>query len=176
MHGDDESIRYAVHASSLGSVLVAASGRGVRAILLGDDPAALLADARGRFPRAALVEGVGPFDRTAAEVVACVEEPGRALALPLDPGGTAFQRQVWAALRDIPPGATATYTQVAAAIGRPGSVRAVAGACGANPLAVAIPCHRVLRSDGGLSGYRWGVARKAELLRRERAGSRAQSA
>ena len=166
--GDGVAIRFAVGACSLGSILVAASDRGVCAILLGDDPAALVRDLQDRFPRADLVGGDDDFEQVVAAVVGLVEAPRAGLNLPLDIRGTVFQRRVWEALNQIPPGQTASYTAVAAAIGLPRSVRAVAQACGANALAVAIPCHRVVRTDGGLSGYRWGVERKAELLRRER--------
>ena len=166
--GDGVAIRFAVGDCSLGSVLVAASDRGVCAILLGDDPAVLVRDLQDRFPRADLIGGDAAFEQVVAAVVGCVEAPGRGLHLPLDIRGTAFQQRVWAALRAIPYGQTMSYTEVARAIGQPKSVRAVAQACGANALAVVIPCHRVVRTDGALSGYRWGIERKAELLRRER--------
>ena len=160
-------IRFAVADCALGAVLVAASERGVCAILLGDDPDALALDLRARFPSAELTSDDAAFEALVAQVVGLVEAPGRGLDLPLDIGGTAFQQRVWAALRAIPPGRTATYAEIADAIGAPAAVRAVAMACGANRLAVAIPCHRVVRSNGALSGYRWGVARKRELLARE---------
>ncbi|PGH56541.1 bifunctional DNA-binding transcriptional regulator/O6-methylguanine-DNA methyltransferase Ada [Azospirillum palustre] len=166
--GAGETIRFAVGACSLGSILVAATERGVCAILLGDDPELLLRDLQDRFPRAELIGGDPAFEATVAQVVGFVETPGTGLALPLDIGGTAFQQRVWQALRAIPAGSTASYAEVATAIGEPAAVRAVARACGANPLAVAIPCHRVVRSDGALSGYRWGVERKRDLLDRER--------
>lgn len=169
--GAGAAIRFAVGECSLGSILVAATERGVCAILLGDDPEALLRDLQDRFPRAALLGGEAGFEATVAAAVGLVEAPGRALSLPLDIGGTAFQQRVWDALRAIPPGRTASYTAVAAAIGRPAAMRAVAQACAANPLAVAIPCHRVVRSDGALSGYRWGIARKRALLDREAASA-----
>ncbi|MGU3538814.1 bifunctional DNA-binding transcriptional regulator/O6-methylguanine-DNA methyltransferase Ada [Methylobacterium sp. A54F] len=165
--GPGTRIRFAVAESSLGALLVAATERGVCAILLGDDPDALVRDLQDRFPRAELMGGDAAFEGWVAQVVGFVEAPRRGLDLPLDIGGTAFQQRVWAALRAIPVGTTATYTDVARAIGEPASVRAVAQACGANRLAVAIPCHRVVRSDGSLSGYRWGVARKRALLDRE---------
>lgn len=165
--GAGTAIRFAVGQCSLGAILVAATGRGICAILLGDDPEALLRDLQDRFPRAELTGGDAGFEGWVAQVVGLVEAPGRGLDLPLDIGGTAFQQRVWDALRTIPPGRTATYAEVAAAIGRPEAVRAVAMACGANALAVAIPCHRVVRTDGSLSGYRWGIARKAALLARE---------
>jgi AraC family transcriptional regulator, regulatory protein of adaptative response / methylated-DNA-[protein]-cysteine methyltransferase len=165
--GAATEIRFALGACSLGLALVAESARGVCAILLGDEPAALRGELRRRFPRARLVAGDRGFAATVARVVACVETPRLGLDLPLDVRGTAFQLRVWRALREIPPGMTATYTDIARHIGTPKAVRAVAGACAANPLAVAIPCHRVIRNDGGLAGYRWGLARKRELLARE---------
>src|ERR1700684_213564 len=151
------------------SVLVAATNKGVCAILLGDDPHALVHDLQDRFPRAEFKGGDAEFERMVAEVVGLVEAPGQRLDLPLDIRGTAFQQRVWAALSAIPSGKTATYAEIARAIGQPKAVRAVAQACGANPLAVAIPCHRVGRSDGDLSGYRWGVERKRKLIDREAA-------
>ena len=143
--------------------------KGVCAILLGDDPEALVRDLQDRFPRAEFQGGDAEFERMVAQVVGLVEAPGQRLDLPLDIRGTAFQQRVWAALSAIPAGKTATYTEIARAIGQPKAVRAVAQACGANPLAVAIPCHRVVRSDGDLSGYRWGVERKRKLIEREAA-------
>lgn len=168
--GPGVAIRFAVGPCSLGSVLVAATDKGVCAILLGDDPDALLRDLQDRFPRAMLRGGEAAFEATVAMAVGLVEAPGRASGLPLDIGGTAFQQRVWEALRAIPPGRTASYTDIANALGRPSAVRAVAQACAANPIAIAIPCHRVVRSDGGLSGYRWGIERKRALLDRESAG------
>jgi len=165
--GADTEIRFAIGQCSLGAILVAQSERGICAIALGDDPEALARDLQDRFPRARLIGGDAGFEETVARVVGAVEAPGLGEELPLDVRGTAFQQRVWLALRQIPAGATASYSEIARRIGSPTSVRAVAQACGANPLAVAIPCHRVVRSDGGLSGYRWGVARKEELLRRE---------
>jgi AraC family transcriptional regulator of adaptative response/methylated-DNA-[protein]-cysteine methyltransferase len=165
--GVDTAIRFAIGACSLGSVLVAASDKGVCAILLGDDPEALLHDLEERFPRAELIGGDAAFEQLAARVIGFVEAPQTGLDLPLDARGTAFQHRVWQALRDIPAGSTASYTEIARRIGSPKSVRAVASACAANPLAVAIPCHRVVRKDGDLSGYRWGVERKRILLDRE---------
>jgi len=160
-------IRFAVGECSLGSILVAQSDRGLCAILLGDDPDALLRDLQDRFPKATLLAGDAAFERVVATVVGAVEAPRLGLALPLDVRGTAFQQRVWQALRAIPPGSTASYAEIARRIGTPAAVRAVAGACAANPLAVAIPCHRVVRTDGGLSGYRWGIDRKRRLLERE---------
>ena len=155
--------------ASLGAMLVAATDKGVCAILLGDDPEALVRDLQDRFPRAEFDGGDADFERMVAQVVGFVEAPGQRLDLPLDIRGTAFQQKVWAALSAIPAGRTATYTEIARAIGQPKAVRAVAQACGANPLAIAIPCHRVVRSDGDLSGYRWGVERKRKLIDREAA-------
>jgi AraC family transcriptional regulator of adaptative response/methylated-DNA-[protein]-cysteine methyltransferase len=166
--GADAQIRFAIGETSLGALLVACSDRGVCAILLGDDPEALLQDLQDRFPRANLIGGDDAFEQMVAQVIALVEQPERSLSLPLDLQGTAFQRRVWQALREIPPGETATYAEIARRIGAPGAHRAVAGACAANPVAIAVPCHRVLRSDGNLSGYRWGVDRKRALLARER--------
>jgi AraC family transcriptional regulator, regulatory protein of adaptative response / methylated-DNA-[protein]-cysteine methyltransferase len=162
-------IRFAVGEASLGAVLVAATNKGVCAIMLGDDPETLLRDLQDRFPRAELKGGDAEFERMVAQVVGLVEAPGQRLDLPLDIRGTAFQQRVWAALQAIPVGKTATYKEIARAIGQPTAVRAVAQACGANPLAIAIPCHRVVRSDGDLSGYRWGVERKRKLIDREAA-------
>ena len=155
-------------ACSLGSVLVAASEKGVAAIFLGDDPDVLITDLQRRFPRATLVGGDKSFEDIMGKVVGLIEAPKRDVELPLDVRGTAFQHQVWQALRDIPPGTTATYSEIAERIGMPKAVRAVAAACAANKIAVAIPCHRVVRSDGALSGYRWGVDRKRRLIARER--------
>jgi len=167
--GTGEAIRFAVGQCWLGAVLVAATAKGVCAILLGDDAAALLRELQGRFPKARLIGGDAAFEATVAAVVAAVETPGRGPALPLDVRGTAFQQRVWQALRDIPPGTTVSYSALAARIGRPAAVRAVAQACAANPVAVVIPCHRVVRTDGSLSGYRWGLARKRALIDREAA-------
>jgi AraC family transcriptional regulator of adaptative response/methylated-DNA-[protein]-cysteine methyltransferase len=168
--GANASIRFAVGQCTLGAILVARSERGICAIALGDDPDALVRDLQDQFPRARLVGGDVGFERLVAQVVGFVEAPALGLGLPLDVRGTAFQERVWQALREIPPGATVSYAQVAARIGAPKAVRAVAQACGANRLAVAIPCHRVVRRDGDLSGYRWGVERKRRLLAREAAG------
>jgi AraC family transcriptional regulator, regulatory protein of adaptative response / methylated-DNA-[protein]-cysteine methyltransferase len=160
-------IRFAVGACSLGSILVAASDKGVCAILLGDDPEALVQDVQARFPKADLEGADAGFEHWVARVVGLVEAPRLGLDLPLDIRGSVFQERVWRALRAIPVGSTVNYTELAAAIGAPRAARAVAQACAQNPLAVAIPCHRVVRRDGALSGYRWGVERKRELLRRE---------
>jgi len=165
--GANTEIKFAVGECSLGSILVAQSERGICAILMGDDPAELARDLQDHFPNATLVGGDADFERLVAKVVGFVESPGISLDLPLDVRGTAFQQRVWQALRDIPVGGTASYTDVANRIGSPKSVRAVAQACAANALAVVIPCHRVVRNDGALSGYRWGVERKRVLLERE---------
>jgi AraC family transcriptional regulator of adaptative response/methylated-DNA-[protein]-cysteine methyltransferase len=167
--GANAEIRFAIGECSLGSILVARSERGVCAILLGDDPDALARDLQDRFPQARLIGGDAEFEALVAKVVGFVEAPRLGLDLPLDVRGTAFQQRVWQALRDIPAGETTTYTEIAKRIGAPNSVRAVAGACAANTIAVAIPCHRVVRTDGSLSGYRWGVERKRSLLRKEAA-------
>jgi AraC family transcriptional regulator of adaptative response/methylated-DNA-[protein]-cysteine methyltransferase len=165
--GAGEEIRFAVGECSLGSILVARSERGVCAILLGDDPDALARDLEDRFPRAEIIGGDAGFERLVARVVGFVEAPRLGLDLPLDVRGTAFERRVWEALSAVPAGGTASYEEIARRIGSPRSARAVARACAANPLAVAIPCHRVVRKDGGLAGYRWGVERKRALLERE---------
>jgi AraC family transcriptional regulator of adaptative response/methylated-DNA-[protein]-cysteine methyltransferase len=166
--GKGTTIRFAVGDCSLGSILVAATARGICAITLGDDPNYLLEDLQRRFPKAELIGGDAGFEQTVARVIAFVERPSAGLDLPLDIQGTAFQRRVWQALCRIPCGKTSTYSEIARILGAPKSVRAVASACAGNPIAVAIPCHRVLRTDGSLSGYRWGVERKADLLKRER--------
>jgi AraC family transcriptional regulator, regulatory protein of adaptative response / methylated-DNA-[protein]-cysteine methyltransferase len=168
--GDNTAIRFAVGECSLGSILVAQSERGVCAILLGDDPGELVRDLQDRFPRARLIGGDKAFEKLIARVVGFVEAPALGLHLPLDVRGTAFQQRVWQALRQIPPGTTASYADIARRIGAPKAVRAVAQACGANALAVAIPCHRVVRNDGALCGYRWGVERKHALLEKESKG------
>ena len=165
--GAGTAIRYGFGRSSLGGVLAASSERGICAILIGDDEAALLDDLARRFPKATLIRGDADYRHQVAQVVAMVEEPRRGLTLPLDIRGTAFQQRVWQALSAIPPGETRSYAELAAAIGAPRSVRAVAGACAANPIAVAVPCHRAVRGDGALAGYRWGIERKRALLARE---------
>jgi AraC family transcriptional regulator, regulatory protein of adaptative response / methylated-DNA-[protein]-cysteine methyltransferase len=165
--GAQTDIRFAVGECSLGSILVAQSGRGICAIFLGDDPDALVRELQDQFPNANLIGGDASFEQLVAKVVGFVEAPERGLDLPLDVRGTAFQQRVWQSLRKIPAGSTASYTDVAKLIGSPRSVRAVAQACGANKLAVVIPCHRVVRNDGALSGYRWGVERKRALLEKE---------
>lgn len=167
--GKGQAIRMTVSPCSLGAVLVAATARGVCAVELGEDAETLKADFADRFHAAELVEPDAAFDALVEQVVANVEAPGRPVAdLPLDVRGTAFQERVWRALRDIPPGETRTYGEIAQAIGSPKAVRAVGSACGANPVAVLTPCHRVVGADGRMSGYRWGTARKTALLARER--------
>ncbi|MFZ5508288.1 MAG: bifunctional DNA-binding transcriptional regulator/O6-methylguanine-DNA methyltransferase Ada [Pseudomonadota bacterium] len=166
--GADTDIRFAIAQCALGALLVAASTQGVCEIALGDDADALARALQDRFPQARLSGDDADFARLVAQVVGFVEAPRIGLALPLDIRGTAFQQRVWAALRAIPPGQTLSYTELAQRIGAPAAVRAVASACAANTLAVAVPCHRVVRTDGSLSGYRWGVARKRALLDRER--------
>lgn len=160
-------IRFAIGQCSLGAILVAATERGVCAILLGDDPELLAHDLERRFPRARLVGADRDFEKLVARVVGLVEKPSLGAQLPLDIRGTAFQQRVWKALAQVPPGQTTTYQQLARKVGAPGSARAVGQAVAANALAVAIPCHRVVRTDGELSGYRWGVERKRALLARE---------
>jgi len=165
--GTNADIRFAVGQSQLGAILVAASARGVCAILMGDDPQALVHELQDKFRRAVLVGDDPAFQQLVAQVIGFIEAPQASWTLPLDVRGTVFQQRVWQALRDIAPGQTLSYADIAARIGAPKAVRAVAGACAANWIAVAIPCHRVVRSDGALSGYRWGVQRKRLLLERE---------
>jgi AraC family transcriptional regulator of adaptative response/methylated-DNA-[protein]-cysteine methyltransferase len=165
--GAGATIRFAVGECSLGAILVAATDKGVCAITLGDDPQELVRAFQDDFPNAQLVGGDGEFERVVAAAIGLVEGSQRDFNLPLDVRGTAFQQRVWQALRDIPAGTTASYREIATKIGAPASVRAVAGACASNRIAVAIPCHRVVRTDGSLSGYRWGVERKRALLQRE---------
>ena len=167
--GRNARIRFAVGQCSLGAVLVAATDKGVCRIQFGDAPGALVEQLQARFPHADLLGGDSEFEQLVARVVGAVERPVGLLDLSLDVQGTAFQQRVWQALRAIPLGSTSSYAEVAASIGMKSAVRAVAGACAANPVAVAIPCHRVVRTDGGLSGYRWGIERKRALLDREAA-------
>jgi AraC family transcriptional regulator of adaptative response/methylated-DNA-[protein]-cysteine methyltransferase len=167
--GSGTLIRFAVGECWLGSILVAATDKGVCAILLGDDPDALVHDLQDRFPKAKLIGGDSDFEHVVATVVGFVEAPALGLDLPLDVQGTAFQQRVWQALREIPAGSTISYTDLARRIGTPNATRAVAQACSSNSIAVAIPCHRVVRHDGMLSGYRWGAVRKQALLDREAA-------
>jgi AraC family transcriptional regulator of adaptative response/methylated-DNA-[protein]-cysteine methyltransferase len=165
--GANEEIKFAVGQTSLGAILVASSKKGVAAILLGDDPDKLVRNLQDRFPNARLIGADRDYEALVAQVVGFVEAPRIGLDLPLDVRGTAFQERVWKALQEIPAGSTVSYAEIARRIGAPKSVRAVAGACAANKLAVAIPCHRVVRNDGALSGYAWGVDRKRALLDRE---------
>ncbi|HEY1151979.1 MAG TPA: bifunctional DNA-binding transcriptional regulator/O6-methylguanine-DNA methyltransferase Ada [Pseudoduganella sp.] len=165
--GAGARIRFAIAQCSLGAILVASTDKGICSILMGDDPDALARDLQDRFPRAELVGAEPEYDRLVAQVIGFVEAPEIGLDLPLDVRGTAFQQRVWQALREIPAGRTVTYSELAAIVGAPRGARAVAGACAANAIAVAIPCHRVVRNDGSISGYRWGVERKAALLERE---------
>jgi len=165
--GTNEDIRFAVGQSSLGAILVASSKKGVAAILLGDDPEALVRNLQDRFPKAHLIGADRDYEALVARVVGFVEAPRIGLDLPLDVRGTAFQQRVWHALREIPVGATVCYAEIARRIGCPRAARAVAGACTANNLAIAIPCHRVVRNDGSLTGYAWGVERRRTLLNRE---------
>jgi AraC family transcriptional regulator, regulatory protein of adaptative response / methylated-DNA-[protein]-cysteine methyltransferase len=170
--GANEEIRFALGQTSLGAILVASSKKGVASILLGNDPDALLRQLQDRFPKAKLIGADKDYEALVARVVGFIEAPQIGLDLPLDVRGTAFQRRVWQALQEIPVGQTVSYTEIAQRIGSPKAVRAVAGACAANNLAVAIPCHRVVRNDGTLSGYAWGVERKKLLLDREGARAR----
>jgi len=165
--GAQTTIRFAVGECSLGSILVAQSDRGICAILMGDDPDALVRDLQDTFRKAELIGGDADFEDLVAKVVGLIEAPSLGLDLPLDVRGTAFQERVWQPLRELPPGSTTSYAEIAARIGAPKAVRAVAQACAANHIAVAIPCHRVIRRDGNTSGYRWGVERKRALLERE---------
>lgn len=174
--GQGARIRFAVGQCWLGSILVAATDSGICAIQFGDEPDTLVRDLQDRFPKAQLIGGDADFERMVAQVVGFVEAPHRSLTLPLDISGTSFQLKVWDALRRIPAGETATYSEIAARIGQPEATRAVANACARNAIAVAIPCHRVVRTDRSLSGYRWGAERKAALLNRERAKLKAGEA
>ncbi|GGX76739.1 bifunctional DNA-binding transcriptional regulator/O6-methylguanine-DNA methyltransferase Ada [Massilia dura] len=165
--GSGATIRFAIAQCSLGAILVASTDVGICAILMGDDPDALARDLQDRFPKAELVGAERDYEAVVARVIGLVEAPETGLDLPLDVRGTAFQQRVWQALRTVPAGRTVSYTELAALVGIQGGARAVAGACAANAIAVAIPCHRVVRNDGALSGYRWGVERKQALLERE---------
>jgi AraC family transcriptional regulator of adaptative response/methylated-DNA-[protein]-cysteine methyltransferase len=165
--GTAEVIRFAVGQCTLGAILVASSEKGVVSILIDDNPDALVRDLQDRFPKARIIGGDPDYELLVARVVGLIETPGLGFDLPLDVRGTAFQRRVWQALRDVPAGRTVSYTDIARKIKLPKSVRAVAGACAANNIAVAIPCHRVVRNDGSLSGYRWGIERKRILIDRE---------
>jgi AraC family transcriptional regulator of adaptative response/methylated-DNA-[protein]-cysteine methyltransferase len=165
--GSGAAIRFAVGECSLGSILVAATDKGVCAIQFGDDPDALVRALQDRFPKAQLIGGDADFEKLVAKVVGFVETPGQAFDLPLDMRGTAFQQRVWRALQKIPAGKTMSYAEIAKRIGRPKAIRAVGHACAENAIAVAIPCHRVVRTDGSLAGYRWGIERKHALLTKE---------
>ncbi len=165
--GRGAQIRFAIAQCSLGAILVASTAQGICAILIDDDPAFLLRDLQDRFPAAELLGAEAEYEQVVARVIGLVEQPAQGLDLPLDVQGTAFQQRVWQVLREIPAGQTVSYAQLAQRVGLPRGARAVASACAANALAVAIPCHRVVRQDGSLSGYRWGVDRKAVLLERE---------
>ena len=165
--GTNTTIKFALGECSLGSILVAQSDRGICAIQLGDEPQPLLQELQDRFPKAELIGADKKFEQTVAHVISFIETPALGLDLPLDIRGTAFQQRVWQALTEIPLGTTASYSEIAQRIGAPKAFRAVAMACGANSLAVVIPCHRVVRNDGNLSGYRWGVERKQILLKNE---------
>src|SRR4051794_11155463 len=160
-------LHYAIGHCSLGSVLIARGERGVCAVLLGDDPESVTSELEKRFPQAALLPRDQELAQYLSQVVGLIEAPGRPLDLLLDLRGSTFQQRVWQALREIPTGTTTTYSEVASRIGAPKAVRAVARACATNPLALLVPCHRVIGKDGDLSGYRWGVERKRMLLARE---------
>jgi AraC family transcriptional regulator of adaptative response/methylated-DNA-[protein]-cysteine methyltransferase len=162
-----DPIHFAIGECSLGSILVARSERGVCSVLIGDDSLLLVSDLQDQFPKTDLIGDESGYDNLIAKVVALIENPGVGLDLPLDIRGTVFQQRVWKALQQIPVGSTASYGDIAKLIGKPKAVRAVAQACGTNSLAVAIPCHRVIRNDGSLSGYRFGAERKRALLERE---------
>ena len=167
--GDGAAIRFALGVCSLGSILVAATDKGICAIELGHSPEQLLQNFQSRFPNASLIGADAQFETWVGIAILQADHPDTMQDLPLDIRGTAFQQKVWQALRTIPAGSTATYAEVARRIGKPDAVRAVAGACAANQLAIVIPCHRVVRTDGSLSGYRWGVERKRSLLAKEKA-------
>lgn len=166
--GSNSEIFFAIGECSMGAILAAQTKRGVCAILIGNDAGQLVQDLQDKFPKAKLVGDAPEYQEVMAQIVALVENPKSGLDLPLDIRGTAFQKRVWKALQQIPPGATITYKEVAEKIGSPKAARAVAQACGANSLAIMIPCHRVVRNDGSLSGYRWGIDRKRTLIERER--------
>ena len=165
--GAGEQIKFAIAECSLGPILVASTEQGICAILIDDDPEFLVKDLQDRFPKAELIGAEPEYEQVVSRVIGMVEQPSLGLDLPLDVRGTAFQQRVWQVLRAIPAGKRVTYAELAELAQVPRGARAVASACAANALAVAIPCHRVVRNDGSLSGYRWGVDRKAELLNRE---------
>jgi AraC family transcriptional regulator of adaptative response/methylated-DNA-[protein]-cysteine methyltransferase len=170
--GANEEIRFAVGESSLGEILVASSKKGVVSIFIGDDRDELIRRLQDKFPKARLVGGDSQYESLVARVVGFVEASSLDLDLPLDVRGTAFQQRVWQALRDIPTGQTVSYSEIARKIGTPKAVRAVAGACAANTIALAIPCHRVMRNNGSVSGYAWGIERKRTLIEREAVSSK----
>jgi AraC family transcriptional regulator of adaptative response/methylated-DNA-[protein]-cysteine methyltransferase len=174
--GAQETLLFAVGQTSLGAIVIASSLKGIAAILIGDDPEALLRDLQDRFPKATLVGGDADYERTVAQVVGLVEAPNLSNDLPLDIRGTVFQRRVWQALQSVPAGSTVSYDEIARRVGHPRAVNAVASACASNPLAVAIPCHRVVKSDGTFFGYTWGLERKRLLLERECAAAQATKA
>jgi AraC family transcriptional regulator of adaptative response/methylated-DNA-[protein]-cysteine methyltransferase len=165
--GKDIMVRFTVAESSLGPILIASSAKGICEISMGDDAGNLVRELQSRFPKAFLVDDDEDFENSVAAVLKFVDNPSLGISLPLDIRGTAFQVRVWDALRRIPCGTASSYSEIAAALGSPTAVRAVASACAANKIALAIPCHRVIKTDGSISGYRWGVERKRELLRRE---------
>jgi AraC family transcriptional regulator, regulatory protein of adaptative response / methylated-DNA-[protein]-cysteine methyltransferase len=165
--GQEVTIRYAVADCALGLVLVAGTARGICSVRFGDRQASLEQELHQDFPRASIEKGDDDFDRWVRAILDHIEEPGHSINLPLDIQGTAFQQRVWQALREIPPGQTASYSEVATRIGQPTAARAVARACGTNPVAVVVPCHRVVGTRGRLGGYRWGIERKQKLLKRE---------
>jgi AraC family transcriptional regulator, regulatory protein of adaptative response / methylated-DNA-[protein]-cysteine methyltransferase len=167
-----ETIRFAVGDSSLGKILVAVTATGICAILFGNSADAMAHDLQDRFPAAELIEGGADLDPMLTRALGLIEAPAGGLDLPLDLRGTPFQQRVWQALREITPGATASYSEIAERIGAPTEAYAVGEACAANPIAVAIPCHRVLRKNGELAGYRWGLRRKRTLLAREAEGGK----
>lgn len=162
-----QTVRFAIGESTLGLVLVAESDAGVRAVLLGDDAGMLVHDLQSRLPEAMLAVDSSGVQASLDAVVDCIEAPHLSLERPLDLHGTPFQTKVWRELQRIPAGTTVSYAELAKRLGVPGSARAIAAACAANALAVVVPCHRVVAADGGISGYRWGVARKRALLQRE---------
>jgi len=165
-------IEYTITKSPLGKVLVAATERGVSAVYLGESQNKLVAELRGEYPRAEISAATGSAQRWVREIVQRIEGKPAQVDLPLDLQATAFQRRVWQELQRIPRGTTRTYSQVARALGRPKAVRAVARACATNPVSIVVPCHRVIREDGNLAGYRWGLTRKEQLLATERAAAK----
>ncbi len=169
--GENMEIGYSIAKSALGRILVAATGRGISAVYLGDSDAKLLSELHQEYPKAAITPAADTFERWVKEIVQRVEGKPPRVELPLDLQATAFQRRVWQELQRIPRGATRTYSQVARALGNPKAVRAVARACATNPVSIVVPCHRVIREDGKLAGYRWGLSRKQQLLAQERAAS-----